>query len=115
MPDWIPPLIPQFGALIIFIWYLRYENERRDKVTRDNHAEWRVFLGEQQGQNNAAIARIAEEVKRNTEAITAMSATLITHDIRSATAIEDVRRIRERLTQARVGDVEQSPIPPGRS
>ena len=125
--NWIDilPLLPQVGIVILFMWYQERSDKRhadnaaaredkRLQATKENHSEWREFLREQQALNNSALARIAEEVKRNTENIASLSVTLIAHDTRTGAAIEDVKRIRERLAQAKVGNIEESPLPPGR-
>ena len=88
--------------------------DKRLQATKENHSEWREFLREQQALNNSALARIAEEVKRNTENIASLSITLIAHDTRTSAAVDDVRRIRERLAAAKIGNIEESPLPPGR-
>lgn len=125
MPDWILTLIPQLGLVILFMWYQERADERRNKrdqemeikrenSTQQNHDEWRVFLRERDAEFHAGLGRIAEEVKSNTNVIAAMNAVLIAHDTRAAEAVGDVRRIRERLSRAGIGDLEDSPIPEGK-
>lgn len=132
IPDWLIQIIPQAGLVLLFMWYQDRAEQRRIKLETDiedkriqaaikNHEEWRVFMRERDLAFNAGLGRIAEEVKQATQGIIANTTLLIAHDTRSianearsAETTGDIRRIRERLAQAGIGNVEESPVPAGK-
>lgn len=97
LPDWLLPFIGQVPLVLLFMWYQDRQEIRRiahdsaieDKriaAARENHKEWREFLEKRDAAYDASQERIAA----------------------------DVHRIRERLAQAGVGNVEDSPLPEGK-
>lgn len=114
MPEWIISLIPQLGLVVLFMWYQERAEMRRNTVAKENHDEWRTFIAELQESNESILNIISNEVKENTKAITTLSSAFIGHDIRSVDAINDLRRIRERMTRAGIVNIEDSPLPEGK-
>lgn len=125
--DWelLARYVPEIILVVIFMIYQERADARHKQAEKEieqkriasaerNHAEWRDFIREQDTAKNAAIGRIAEEVKEVAKVVVAGNAVLIAHDTKATDAIGDVRRIRERLAQARIGDVDDSPLPPGK-
>lgn len=111
MPEWIISLIPQLGIVVLFMWYQERAEVRRNEVDKENHLEWRTFITDLQQRNNETLTTITNEVKENTKAITNLSGAFASHDTRSAGAVDDLRRLRERITRAGILDVEDSPLP----
>lgn len=114
MPEWLLPIIAQVPLVVLFMWYQERAETRQSAAREKQHGEWREFMREQGAANNETVKGIATEVKANTNILTTLNATLIAHDIRSSEAIADVRRIRERLAQAGIGNLEDSPLPQGK-
>jgi len=110
MPEWIISLIPQLGLVVLFMWYQERAEVRRNEVDKENHLEWRTFITDLQARNNDTLNTITNEVKENTKAITNLSTAFAGHDARSAGAIEDLRRLRERITRAGALSVDDSPL-----
>lgn len=90
----IASLFIQLPLIGIFIWY----NERRDqrqaerdlkrdeallqeRTARDD--EWRQYLKEQREQNNAALSRLADEIKVIAEKVAQLHGVLSAHDAAS--------------------------------
>jgi hypothetical protein len=93
----------------------RKEERAEQAVARDKqHLEWRTWMREQDEGHITALLQFADEIRASTKAINAIAATLIAHDIRTASIPDDIHRIRERLALAGIGDVEDSPIPEGK-
>lgn len=91
MPDTVLNLLIQVPLVGIFVWsnlqtmkMLDAREEKRDKAYADERASrdtaWREFLAEHRFQNNAAISRIADEVKSNSLEIAKMNSMLYAHD-----------------------------------
>ncbi len=72
MPESVISLLTQIPLVGIFIWFILERDKRSDakQVERDN--QWREFLKEQREQNNGAIARLAEEIKKIAERVSEM-------------------------------------------
>lgn len=94
--DWtsLSRLVPEIALVIIFIWFtlerdkrVAIFNEQREarqlEANIRQEANWQAFLKDQRELNNAAITRIAEEVKSNTMVISTMNNLLISHDSRT--------------------------------
>lgn len=108
----IQNLLIQIPLVGIFIWFILEQQKRADAAAlnrqqkadaeqekRDNDwrnflqqqyekmseqdKQWREFIAEQRDQSNAAIARLAEEIKGNSLMISQMNGTLISHDVAS--------------------------------
>lgn len=92
--DAIISLFIQLPIIGIFIWY----NERRDKRQTDREykrdditqkerekrdQEWRDYLREQREQNNAALGRLADEIKTIAEKVAQLYGILAAHDAAS--------------------------------
>ena len=114
MPEWIISLIPQLGLVVLFMWYQERAEIRRNTVDKENHQEWREFITDLQERNSSTLNTISNEVKENTKAFTSLSAAFTSHDARSAGAIDDLRRLRERITRAGVVSIDDSPLPEGK-
>ena len=92
--DAIISLLIQLPVIGIFIWY----NERRDsrqtaredkrdeanvKEREFRDKEWREYLREQREQNNAALGRLADELKVIAEKVAQLHGILSAHDAAS--------------------------------
>lgn len=92
--DAIISLMIQLPVIGIFIWY----NERRDARQTDREdkrddanvkerelrdKEWRDYLREQREQNNAALGRLADELKVIAEKVAQLHGILSAHDAAS--------------------------------
>ncbi|MBI5954358.1 MAG: hypothetical protein HY865_22100 [Chloroflexi bacterium] len=90
----IMSLLIQLPLIGIFIWY----NERRDtrqaerdlnrdatlqQERKDRDEEWRQYLKEQREQNNAALGRLADEIKTIAEKVAQLHGVLSAHDAAS--------------------------------
>lgn len=80
-PDWVISLGAQIPLVVAFMWFVLELLKRQDAARERRDAEWQAFLEKISKSNNEAIARIAEEVKANTAAVTAVNAILLAHDI----------------------------------
>jgi len=90
-------LLFQIPLVGIFIWY-NLENQKRqdsrDKARDELYAnerkerdeQWRTFLESQGERGNAAIGRIAEEVKIISQEVARMNTVLTSHDAASREA-----------------------------
>lgn len=64
MTDAVINLLIQIPLVGIFIWFILERDKRSDVKQLERDQQWREFLKEQREQNNAAIARLAEEIKK---------------------------------------------------
>lgn len=92
----IIPLLPQFGLVILFMYYQERQN-----------GTWQKFLHEEGEKDRISIESL-------TKVVSEMNAMLIAHDAKTNPIAGDIERIRERLAQAGIGHIEDSPLPPGR-
>lgn len=76
---WVSLLI-QVPLVGIFIWFTLKLNEQNQVASTKRDDEWRDFLKEQREASNAALARIAEEVKTLSNQQAQMQALFISHD-----------------------------------
>lgn len=76
---WVSLLI-QVPLVGIFIWFTLKLNEQNQTAATKRDDEWRGFLKEQREASNAALARIAEEVKTLSNQQAQMQALFIAHD-----------------------------------
>lgn len=93
----IIPLLPQFGLVILFMYYQERQN-----------GTWQKFLHDEGEKDRTSIESL-------TKVISEMNTRLIAHDEKTSPMAGDIERIRERLAQAGIGHIEESPLPPGRS
>ncbi len=64
-------LLGQVPLVGIFVWFVLEMLKRQAKIDERRDAQWRVFLAEQGERQNTGLARIAEEVKKNTARVSA--------------------------------------------
>lgn len=100
-------ILPQFGLVVLFMFYQERSEKRASEAREKQHVEWRAFMQDENEKNRESINQLATIVS-------AMNATLVTHDIKVSPLVTDVERIRERLAQAGIGKVEDSPLPSGK-
>lgn len=97
MPESLINLAIQIPVVLVFAWLMLEimkrqdaREERRDAAhaaeRKERDEAWRAFLAEQREQNNAAVSRIAEEVKSMAQETARMNAVLISHDSASREA-----------------------------
>lgn len=97
MPESLISLAIQIPIVIVFAWLMLEimkrqdaREERRDAAhaaeRKERDEAWRSFLSEQREQNNAAVSRIAEEVKIISQEIARMNTVLTSHDAASREA-----------------------------
>jgi len=94
LPQQIISLLIQLPVVGVFAWLMLeimkrqdQREERRDAAHTTERKErdeaWRQFLAEQREQNNAAVSRIAEEVKIISQEVARMNTVLTSHDAAS--------------------------------
>lgn len=64
MSDAVINLLIQIPLVGIFILFILERDKRSDAKQLERDQQWREFLKEQREQNNAAVARLAEEIKK---------------------------------------------------
>ena len=72
MPESIVNLLAQVPLVAIFVWFILERDKRTDAIQIERDNQWREFLKEQREQNNAAVARLAEEIKSIAERVSEM-------------------------------------------
>lgn len=74
--DPIISLLVQVPLVGIFVWFTLQLSKNMQKQQDERDAQWRDFLREQRESNNAALGRLADEIKSNTQVLTAHMATI---------------------------------------
>ncbi len=83
-------LLVQIPVVAIFVWFTLEINKRNttsmeaiakctSDATEKRDAEWREFLKDQREQNNAALGRLAEELKANSRQVAVLQSLVVEH------------------------------------
>jgi len=89
MPEGLANLLIQIPLVGIFIWFILERDKRSDLAEEKRDKQWREFLSEQREASNAAISRLAEEIKSIGQEVTRLGAVLSAHDVRSQERSKD--------------------------
>lgn len=92
MPEYLVNLIVQIPLVGVFIWFILEKDKRSDEASKNRDEQWRNFLVEQREQNNAAIARLAEEIKVIATQVSVLNSVLSAHDAASRERISKLTR-----------------------
>lgn len=93
---WIS-LAAQVPLVGIFVWFtLQQQKLGQDSQAKRDH-EWREFLREQREANNAAMARLAEEIKAISGVLASVQALMVSHDTRVQAAMPDMREAVDKI------------------
>ena len=93
-------LLIQIPLVGIFVWFVLERDKRMESSAIKRDADWRAFLREQREQNNAALSRLADEIKSIGQ-LTATSNTLITQNQSLLREINGGRAVRRRARTKR--------------
>jgi hypothetical protein len=83
MPETLINLLVQIPLVGIFIWFILERDKRSDTQTATRENQWMNFLREQREQNNAAIARLAENIESISHEVSRLNGVLSAHDAAS--------------------------------
>jgi len=76
-------LLMQIPLVGIFVWFILERDKRMDVQQISREEQWREFIKEQREQNNAAIGRLAEEIKCTSIEVSRLNGMLSAHDAAS--------------------------------
>ena len=109
MIDWskIVSSAPEIVIAVLFAWFaltitqrqqefLKFRDEQNSKTQTERDKSWQDFMNLSRQSQNEGVSRLAEEIKRMMEQMTAQNALLISHDDRSREILESLRRMEKK-------------------
>lgn len=108
-------IVPQFGLVVLFMFYQERSDKRAAEAREKQHIEWRNFMAEEAEKTRKEDEKNREAIVNLANMVATMNSSLIAHDAKVSPLVTDIERIRDRLAQAGIGKVEDSPIPRGKA
>lgn len=95
LSDPVVSLLIQIPLVGIFVWFTLQTQKQAAAAQDKRDTEWRIFLREQREANNAALSRLAEEIKSISTQNAAMQSLMLAHDQRVQMAIPKMEQAME--------------------